>query len=63
MFAKSARTTLWYPLTDFFFETVEEIVAGTIEKADIEKAFSQVVFHLVDRDVTRFYGSNTFTNQ
>ena len=25
LFAKSARTTVWYPLTDFYFETVGEI--------------------------------------
>ena len=25
LFAKSARTTLWYPVMDFYFETVEEI--------------------------------------
>ena len=39
LFAKSARAILWYPLTDFCFETVEGIVflvsfvfAGTISQ-------------------------------
>ena len=60
MFTQGNRTVILGDLYEFLLR-FRANKNGII--ADIEKAFSQVEFHLVDRDVTRFYGSNTLTNQ